>query len=96
MNKGVIIGVIVTVVVIGGFLASPLFYETEINEPLPMALEKIEEGLTLEKFSNMDDQYRQTLVEKIPEKVKDMIMEESATMSTSISEDVMDRSESVV
>lgn len=90
MNKGVIIGVIVTVVVIGGFLASPLFYETEINEPLPMALEKIEEGLTLEKFSNMDDQYRQTLVEKIPEKVKDMIMEESATMSTSISEDVMD------
>ena len=42
MNKGVIIGVIVSVVAIGGFLASPLFYETEIDEPLPMALDKIE------------------------------------------------------
>lgn len=89
MNKGVIIGVIVAVA-IGGLLASPLFYETEINEPLPMALDKIEEGLTLEKFSSMDDQNRQTIVEKIPEKVKDMIMEKSATMSTSISEDMDD------
>ncbi len=88
MNKGVIIGVIVAVVAIGGFLASPLFYETEIDEPLPMALDKIEKGLTLQKFSNMDEQNRQTLVEKIPEKVKDMIMEESATMSTSVSEDM--------
>ena len=90
MNKGVIIGIIVAVVAIGGVLASPLFYETEIDEPLPMALDKIEEGLTLEKFSNMDDQNRQTLVEKIPEKVKDMIMEESAIMSTSVSEDMDD------
>ncbi len=90
MNKGVIIGIIVAIVAIGGFLASPLFYEKEIDEPLPMALDKIEEGLTLEKFSNMDDQNRLTLVEKIPEKVKDMIMEESATMSTNISEDMDD------
>jgi len=90
VNKGVIIGIIVAVVVIGGVLASPLFYETEINEPLPMALDKIEEGLTLEKFSNMDDQNRQTLVEKIPEKVKDMIMEESATILSSVSEDMDD------
>ncbi len=90
MNKGVIIGVIVVVVAIGGFLASPLFYETEVNEPLPMALGKIEKGLTLQKFSNMDDQDRQTLIEKMPEKVKDMIMEESATMSTSVSENMGD------
>ncbi len=90
MHKGAIIGIIIAVVAIGGFLASPLFYETEIDEPLPMALDKIEDGLTLQKFSNMDDQNRQTLVEKIPEKVKDMIMEESATISTSISEDMGD------
>ena len=57
MNKGVIISVIVAVVAIGGVLASPLFYETEIDEPLPMALDKIEEGLTLEKFSNMDEHW---------------------------------------
>ena len=86
MHKGVIAGIIVIVIAIGGFLASPLFYETQVNEPLPVALNNIEEGLTLEKFSNMDDQIRQVLVTKIPEKVKDMIMEESATMSTSVSE----------
>jgi len=53
VNKGVIIGIIVAIVAIGGFLASPLFYEKEIDEPLPMALDKIEEGLTLQKFSNL-------------------------------------------
>jgi len=90
MNKGVIIGVIVAVVVVGGILASPLFYETEIDEPLPMALNNVEEGLTLEKFSNMDEQMRQDLVEKIPEKVKDMIMEESAVVITTISEEMDD------
>jgi len=31
-------------------LASPLFYETEVNEPLPVALDKIEPGLTFENF----------------------------------------------
>jgi len=90
MNKGIIIGVIVAVVAVGGILASPLFYETEIDEPLPMALNNIEEGLTLEKFSNMDEQMRQDLVEKIPEKVKDMIMEESAVVITTISEEMDD------
>ena len=84
------IGVVVAVVAIGGYLASPLFYETEVNEPLPMALDKIEKGLTMQKFSNMDEQDRQTIVEKMPEKVRDMIMKEAATVSTSISEDMDD------
>ncbi len=42
MNKGIIGAIIVAVVVVGGVLASPLFYETEIDEPLPMALNDIE------------------------------------------------------
>ena len=88
MHKGIIIGAIVAAIVIGGGLASPLFYETEIDEPLPMALNDIEAGLTLEKFSDMDDQMRQNLVEKIPEKVKDMIMEESAIITKIVSEDM--------
>ncbi len=88
MNKAVLIIIIIGVIVIGGGLASPLFYETEIDEPLPIALDNIESGLTLETFSSMDENKRQTLVEKIPEKVKDMIMEESAKVSLIVSEDM--------
>jgi len=86
MHKGVIIGIIAAVIAIGGFLASPLFYETEVNEPLPTALNEIEEGLTYEKFVKMDDEKREVLVEKIPKKVENMIMEKASTMVISVSE----------
>ena len=66
MNKGVLIIIIIAVIVIGGGLASPLFYETEIDEPLPTALDNIESGLTLETFSSMDENKRQTIIEKMP------------------------------
>jgi len=88
MNKVILTAIIVGVIAVGGFLASPLFYETEVDEPLPVALNNIEEGLTLKKFSEMEEQQRQILVEKMPQKVKDMIMEESATLPTTVSEDM--------
>lgn len=88
MNKGILIGIIIGIIVIGGGLASPLFYETEINESLPTALDNIEPGLTLETFSSMDDNQRQTIIERMPEKVKDMIMEESAKVTQLVSEDM--------
>lgn len=88
MNKVILIGIIIGVIVIGGGLASPLFYETEINESLPTALDNIEPGLTLSSFSSMDDNQRQSIIEKMPEKVKDMIMEESAKVTQTISEDM--------
>ena len=88
MNKGILTAIIVGVIAVGGFLASPLFYETEVDEPLPVALNNIEEGLTLEKFSEMEEQQRQILVEQMPQKVKDMIMEESATLPTTVSEEM--------
>lgn len=90
MNKIILIAVIVGIAAVGGFLASPLFYETVVDEPLPIALDKIEQGLTLEKFSDMDEQQRQTLVEKMPQKLKEMIMEESATLQTTVSEELND------
>jgi len=86
MHKGAIIGIIVAVAVIGGFLASPLFYETEVNEPLPAALNEIEEGLSFEKFTEMEEQPRQMIVEKISQEVKDMIMDKAATMIIPVSE----------
>jgi len=88
MNKGILIGIIIGIIVIGGGLASPLFYETEINESLPIALDNIEPGLTLETFSSMDDNQRQAIIEKMSEKVKDMIMEESAKVTLTVSEDM--------
>ena len=88
MNKGILIGIIIGIVVIGGGLASPLFYETEINESLPTALDNIESGLTLETFSSMDDDQRQIIIEKMSDKVKDMIMEESAKVPQIVSEDM--------
>ena len=90
MNKGVIIAIIAAVIAVGGFLASPLFYATEVEEPLPVTLDKLEQGLTLEKFSDMNEQERQILVDKMPEKIKDMIMEESATLPTTVSEEMND------
>ncbi len=98
MNKGIIIGVIVAVAAVGGILASPLFYETEIDEPLPMVLEKIEPGLTFTKFSNMDDTPRQEIVEKMPDKVKEMVMDEAAKSQNSVYEgmDMMGDEQSIV
>lgn len=86
MKKGVKIGIIAAAVIIGGFLASPLFYDIEVNEPLPVALNKIEEGLTYEKFVEMDEEKRMMLVEKIPNKVENMIMEKAATITIPVSE----------
>jgi len=88
MNKVILAAIIVGVIAVGGFLASPLFYKTEVDEPLPVALNNIQEGLTLEKFSEMEEQQQQILVEKMPQKVKDMIMEESATLPSTVSEEI--------
>jgi len=90
MHKGAIAAIIAAVVIVGGVLASPLFYETEVGEPLPVALDNLEKDLTLEKFSVMNEQERQVIVEKMPQKVKDMIMEESAVVITTISEEMDD------
>lgn len=90
MHKAIIAGIVSAVAIIGGVLASPLFYETEVNEPLPVALDNLESGLTLEKFSAMNEQERQVIVEKMPQKVKDMIMEESAAMIRTVSEEMDD------
>ena len=86
MSKFIIIAVIVAIAAIGGYLASPLFYETEVNEPLPTALNQIEPGLTFEKFTEMPDEQREPIVEKMSEDVKDMIMEKAAPMIILVSE----------
>jgi len=79
-------GFIAAIVIVGVALASPLFYDDEINEPLPVELEKIQQGLTFDKFATMNDDDRQLVVDKMPEKVKEMVMIEAETMITTVSE----------
>ncbi len=79
-------GFIAAIVIVGVALASPLFYDTDINEPLPVELEKIQQGLTFDKFATMDDDDRQLVVDKMPEKVKEMVMVKAETMITTVSE----------
>ncbi len=93
MNKGIIAGIIAAIIVIGGVLASPIFYDTEVDEALPVSLNEIREGLTLEKFSEMNDESRDVLVVAMPQKLKDMIMDESAKTQTVISEEMDNSSE---
>jgi len=45
MNTGLKIGVIIGLIVIGIALTSPLFYDVEVDEPLPLSLNDIEEDL---------------------------------------------------
>ena len=88
MHKGVKIGVVAAAVAIIIGLASPLFYERPIDEPLPGALNEIEEGLTYEKFAQMPDEQRSVLVQKMPDNLKEMIMEKASTMTKSVSEEM--------
>ncbi len=81
-------GFIVAIVVVAVALVSPLFYDTEINEPLPVELDKIQQGLTFDNFATMDDDDRQLVVDKMPEKVKEMVMVKAETIVTTVSEEM--------
>ena len=86
MRKGVKIGIIATAIAVAIGLSSPLFYERPINEPLPVALNEIQEGLTYDKFVQMPDEQRISLVQKMPDELKEMIMAKAATIERPISE----------
>ncbi len=83
-------GFVVAIVILATALASPLFYDNEINEPLPVELDKIQQGLTFDKFASMDDDDRQLVVDKMPEEVKKMVMTKAETSGTTVSEDMDD------
>ena len=94
MNTGVKIGIIIGAIVIGIALASPLFYDVEVDEPLPVSLDDVEEGLTYEKFTTMNEEERNEIVEKMPEETKEMVMEKASTMVIPVSEPMEEMAES--
>jgi len=91
MLKGITIAIIVGAAAIGiYYVASPLFYNKIIDEPLPKALNEIQQDLTYEKFVNMVDEQRNALVKKMPQGTIDMIMNEAKKITTNVSEDMQD------
>ena len=78
---------IAAAVVAAGILSAPLFYDVEVDEPLPVLTR---EGITLEEFSEMDDAERQVVVGMMSEDEKEMIMEMATGTTTAVSEDGMD------
>lgn len=91
MLKGITIAIIVGVAAIGiYYVASPLFYNKIIDEPLPKALSEIQQDLTYEKFVNMVDEQRNALVKKMPQGTIDMIMNEAKKITTNVSDDMKD------
>lgn len=89
MLKGITIAVIVGTAAFGAYyLAGPLFYNKIVNEPLPQALSEIQEDLTYDKFVDMVDDKRKELVQKMPQKTIDLIMEEAKKVPKAVSEDM--------
>jgi len=89
-NKAVIIGGVIAAVIIVGILASPLFYETEVDESLDLALSEIKSGMTYDSFAKMDDEERKPLTEKISEELKLDIMDKAASSQSVVSKQVDD------
>ena len=87
-NKAVIIGGIIAVVIIAGILASPLFYETEVDESLDLALNEIKSGMTYDSFAKMDDDERKPLAEEMSEELKQDIMDKAASSESVVSKQV--------
>ena len=91
MLKGITIAVIIGVAAVGlYYLASPLFYDRIIDEPLPKALSEIQKDLTYEKFVNMVDEQRSELVKKMPQDTIDLIMDEAKKFTTGVSENMQE------
>jgi len=89
-NKAVIFGGVITAIIIVGILASPLFYETEVDESLDLALSEIKSGMTYDGFVKMDDEERKPLAKKMSEELKQDIMDKAASSQSVVSKQVDD------
>lgn len=91
MLKGIAIAIIIGTAVLGTYyLAGPLFYNRVVDEPLPKALSDLQKDLTYDKFVNMVDEQRSALVEKMPQKTIDLVMNEAKKFTTTASETMQD------
>ena len=78
----IIIGIIIAAIVIpiGIYTISPLFINTEINEPFPLL--SSESSIGFEKFMAMTEDEKINAAKKMTKKEKDMIMRTAAEQNT--------------
>jgi len=89
--RAITIAVIVGTAAVGIFyLGSPMIPTKTIANPLQNALDQVQGGLTYDKFVNMVDSQRDSLVAKMPQKTIDLIMDEAKKVPTTVSESLQD------
>ena len=86
----IIIGIIIAAIAIplGIYTISPLFINTEINEPLPPLLSS-ESSIGFEKFMAMTEDEKINAAKNMTVKEKDMIMKMAAEQNTTINENMV-------
>jgi len=91
MIRGVVIAIIMGVAIAGLYYTGALqLGQKTVQEELPRALDQIQNGLTYDKFVNMMDSQRDSLVQKMPQKTIDLILEEARKLPTTVSESIQD------
>ena len=91
MIRGVVIAIIIGVAIAGLYYTGALqLGQKTVQEELPRALDQIQNGLTYDKFVNMVDSQRDSLVQKMPQKTIDLILEEARKLPTTVSESIQD------
>jgi len=91
MIRGVLIAIIVGVAIAGLYYTGALqLGQKTVQEELPRALDQIQNGLTYDKFVNMVDSQRDSLVQKMPQKTIDLVLEEARKLPTAVSESIQD------
>ena len=91
MIRGVVIAIIMGVAIAGLYYTGALqLGQKTVQEELPRALDQIQNGLTYDKFVNMVDSQRDSLVQKMPQKTIDLVLEEARKLPTTVSESIQD------
>jgi len=89
--RGIIIAVIVGTAAMGVlYLGGPIILSKTVTDPLQHALDQIQAGLTYDKFVNMVDSQRNAIIDKMPQKTIDLMMDEAKKFPTTVSESMQD------
>jgi hypothetical protein len=87
VRKGVKLGIISAIVIIVGagayYLVSPLFFSTEVNEPLPTS---VVESESFQKFAAMNEEEKMQAAKQMSPQERDEIMSAAAKVNDSLDE----------
>jgi len=91
MLRGIAIAMIIGAAIIGVYyILAPQLSQLSVEEELSKALGQIQNGLTYDKFVNMVDSQRNALIQKMPQKTIDLILEQARKLPTTVSESIQD------